>query len=451
MPDASGYTITEASIAYSDDALALGFSARHDGDLLYVPAWHAWLRWDGCRWRRDDTLHVFALARSLCRDEAARAVAEERKTGTEIANRLSGASTIAAVERLSRSDTRHARSATSFDVDPWALNTPAGVVDLRTGKIRSHRKDDLFTKVTTVAPRRGRCRRWIRFLLEITRGDRAMVRYLQRFIGYTLTGIIEEHAFAFLCGPGGNGKSVLLSTVAAMLGDYATTAMADVFTAGRNDQHPTHLASLRGARLVAVTETEEGRPWAESRIKSLTGGDKISARVMHGDPFEFSPVFKLWIAGNHRPVLRNPDPAMRRRMHLMPFTFVPEKPDPKLTETLRAELPQILQWAIDGCASWQRERLQPPATVTAATNEYFQEQDSVAAWLAERCERKAGAEMPSRAAFGNWKVWMAERGEEAGTEKRFSEGVQRHALKMKTRTGAVFVGFKLRPTETGTW
>lgn len=219
-----------------------------------------------------------------------------------------------------------------------------------------------------------------------------------------------------------------------------------MFTTGRNDQHPTHLASLRGTRLVAVTETEEGRAWAESRIKSLTGGDKISARVMRGDPFEFSPVFKLWIAGNHRPVLRNPDPAMRRRMHLMPFTFVPAKPDPKLADALREEQPQILQWAIDGCLAWQRDRLKPPAAVMEATNSYFEEQDSFAAWVAERCERKAIAETPSRAAFADWKRWTGERGEEAGTEKRFSEVLQRHAMKRRTKTSKVLVGLGLLPS-----
>lgn len=450
MLDGAGFSITEVSPAYSDDALALAFSGRHDGQLLYVPAWASWLRWDGCRWLRDDTLHVFDLVRALCRDIAARAEADE-KDGESIARGLTSAGTIAAVERLARSDPRHARRAEAFDADPWALNTPGGVIDLRTGNMRPHRKDDLFTKATSVTPSRSSCRRWLRFLFEITHRDKHFVRYLQRFIGYTLTGVIEEHAFAFLCGPGGNGKSVLLAIVADMLGDYATTAMADVFTAGRNDQHPTHLASLRGARLVAVTETEGGQAWAESRIKALTGGDRISARVMRGDPFEFSPVFKLWIAGNHRPVLRNPDPAMRRRLHLMPFTFVPIKPDPKLMEALRAEREGILQWAIDGCLKWQEKRLQPPKVVTAATDEYFEEQDSLAAWVAERCERKPLAETSSRAMFTDWKRWTEARGEQAGTEKRFAEGMQRHAAKKRVTAGMMFMGFTLKPSETGSW
>jgi putative DNA primase/helicase len=281
MADGAPFTLEEVEAhppEYSDDALALAFSSRHHDQLLYVPAWASWLRWDGTRWAKDDTLAVFSLARELCRAKAVDALLTEVKERTRLARGLTSASTVAAVERLARSDHRHARPPEAFDSDPRALNTPNGVIDLRTGLMRPHRRSDLVTKVTAVAPA-GTCRRWIRFLLEITYGNRDLVRYLQRLIGYTLTGVISEHCFAFLWGPGGNGKSVLLSTVAAMLGDYATTSMADVFTVTHTDHHPTHLANLRGARMVVVAETEEGRPWAEARIKSLTGGDRITARV----------------------------------------------------------------------------------------------------------------------------------------------------------------------------
>ena len=259
-----GYTITPdpetRPIEYSDDQLALAFSARHDGQLLYVPTWGHWLHWDGTRWRQYDTLRVYDLARVICREFAAQAADSDEKRA--IPKALTSATTVSAVERLARSDTRHARSSDAFDADPWALNTPAGVVDLQTGDIRPHRRGDLFTKVTGVAPG-GSCPRWIHFLHQITQDDGELIKYFQRFIGYTLTGLTREHAFLFLWGPGGNGKSVLLSTVAAMLGDYAATAMADVFTVGRSEQHPTHIATLRGARMVVVSETEEGRPWAE--------------------------------------------------------------------------------------------------------------------------------------------------------------------------------------------
>jgi putative DNA primase/helicase len=441
-------TIGALPPAYSDDELALEFSNRHDGQLLYVPAWGHWLRWDGCRWARDNTLAVFDLCRQVCRDGAGEAKGLDN--GTSIARRVASAATTAAVEKLARADRRHARSSGAFDADPWQLNTPGGVIDLRTGDMRPHQPDDLVTKVTTVAPA-GKCPRWLRFLLQITQGDKALVRYLQCFIGYSLTGITTEHAFVFLWGPGGNGKSVLLGTVAAMLGDYATTAMADVFTVTRSEQHPTHLATLRGARFVVVTETEEGRPWAESRIKSLTGGDRISARVMRGDPFEYVPAFKLWIAGNHRPVLRNPDPAMRRRLHLVPLTFVPSKPDKELADALREELPGILAWAIRGCIAWQREGLNPPDVVRQASDEYFAEQDIIGNWFAERCERTNGpATTPSRELYADWRDWAGMRGEAPGTEKWFSEGLQRIAAKKRTASGVVFLNVRLkaRPTPT---
>lgn len=426
-------------VPYSDDALALRFTARHDQELLYVPGLGTWLRWDGCRWAPDDVKAVHDLVRTICREAA------HAETGHRSA-KLASFATLSAVERMAQSDPRHARRPEDFDADPWVINTPGGVVDLRTGIIRPHEPGDLHTKATAVAPD-GDCPRWLRFLDEITQGDQALIDYLQRFFGYTLTGVTKEHVFIFLKGPGGNGKSVLMGTVAAALGGYATTAMSDVITVGRNDQHPTHIASLRGARMVLVSETEEGRPWNDARLKTLVAGDKTSARVMRGDPFEFQPVGKWWIAGNHSPVLRNPDPAMRRRLHLVPLTFVPVKPDPDLAEALKAELPGILAWAIQGCLDWHREGLQPPPVVAEASTDYFADQDSIAAWFAERCERVPYSNTKASDLFNDWKRWTAARGDDAGNQKRFSEALHRFAEKKRTAAGMVFLGLRLRPVE----
>ena len=435
---------------FSDDGLALGFSDKHAGELLYVPAWSRWLRWDGMRWKQDNTLAVFDLARGFCREMAVNALATPNSGGPARADAITSASTIAAVERLARSDPRHARRAEDFDADPWALNTPRGVLDLRTGELRPPTKADMLTKLAGAAPG-GDCPRWLRFLHEITHGDTELIAYLQRFVGYTLLGIIPEHAFLFLIGPGKNGKSVLLSTVAKLLGDYAVTAMADTFTVNRNESHPTHLASLRGARMVWVPETESGSVWAEARLKALTAGDKISARVMRGDPFEFTPTFTLWVAGNHRPELRNPDDAMRRRMHMAPLTFVPEKPDLKLTDALAAELPGIMEWAMAGCMTWQREGLKPPAVVTEAVGEYFEQQDALAQWFEERCERDPMGEIGSRALYQDWSGWTKAIGRSAGSEVKFSEAMQKHAAKKRNKKGMVFVGVKLLPADPGAW
>ena len=210
-------------------------------------------------------------------------------------------------------------------------------------------------------------------------GDSELQSFLQRMIGYSLTGSTREHALFFLYGTGANGKSVFLSTIAILLGDYAKTAPASSFTASSTEQHPTDLAGLRGARFVTAIETEDGARWAESKIKSLTGGDKIAARFMRCDFFEFIPEFKLIIAGNHKPGLRSVDEAMRRRLHLIPFTVtIPQDDrDPRLAEKLRAEFPGVLDWAIRGCLEWQQHGLNPPAIVLNATADYLAGEDAI--------------------------------------------------------------------------
>ncbi|WP_160299753.1 phage/plasmid primase, P4 family [Belnapia sp. F-4-1] len=453
MLRAAGATITEPQTAeseppeYSDDAVALAFSSRHAGDLLFVPEWGYWVRWDGARWARDTTLAVFDLVRVVCREQAAQAEANT-KGGAGWISKIASGQKVAAVERLARADRRHARAADLFDADPWEFNTPDGVVNLRTGKMRRQRTSDLFTKVAYVAPG-GDCPRWQAFLFEIMQGDAEAVAYLQRWAGYLLTGLTREHGFLFAFGPGGNGKSVLVNTLAAVLGDYATTSPMETFMVSSTDRHPTDLAALRGARLVVASETEAGRALAESRIKALTGGDKIAARFMRGDFFEYAPVFKLVMVGNHRPSIRSPDDAMRRRLHLLPITFKPPQPDHDLQERLRAELPGILAWAIEGCLAWQREGLGKPRVVADATAEYFAEQDMLAQWLAERCEAVPRNEAPSAALYRDWRAWAEGRGEVAGTNKAFSAVLERYHAKKRTAAGMVFVGLRLRPSDTG--
>jgi putative DNA primase/helicase len=273
--------------AFSDDALALRFCDRHEGDLRFVAAWGKWFRWDGARWRQDDTLYAYDLGRLVCREAAA----ECNGSGNAKAA-IASAKAVAAVERLARADRRTAATIDQWDRDPMLLNTPAGVVDLRTGDMRPHRAEDFMTKITAIAPG-GECPLFLAFLDRITRSDREIVAYLQRVFGYALTGLTREHALFFAYGTGANGESVLLSTVAGILGDYHRTAPIETFTAANGERHPTDLAGLRGARLVSATETEEGRRWAESRVKQLTGGDIISARFMRQDFFEFLPAFKL--------------------------------------------------------------------------------------------------------------------------------------------------------------
>ena len=244
--------------------------------------------------------------------------------------------------------------------------------------------------------------------------------------GYCLTGSTREHALFFLYGTGANGKSVLLNTLSGVMGDYARSAPIETFTASSMERHPTDLASLRGARLVMAVETEEGRRWAESRIKVLTGGDKIAARFMRQDFFEFVPQFKLVIAGNHKPGLRSVDEAIRRRFHLVPFTVTipPDERDETLTERLKEEWPGILSWMIEGCQDWLEQGLAPPEIVEAATAAYLEAEDAVTAWLEEACECDPDAWEGSSALFASWKAWAEKAGEHPGTMKRLIQSLE---------------------------
>jgi len=295
------------------------------------------LMWNGQHWCFDDTLNVFDRVRHICREAASEA--DKRRIQMAVAS----AKTVAAVERLSRTDRRLAATTDQWDADPWALNTPSGIVDLRSGSVRPARPEDYCTKNTAVAPD-GPCPLWKSFLWRVTDGSEELIDYLQRILGYSLTGITQEHALFFAYGTGANGKGVLMNTVAGILAEYHKTAPIETFIATNSDRHPTDLARLRGARLVTASETEEDHPWAEAKIKALTGGDRIAARFMRQDFFEFTPIFKLLIAGNHTPSLRSVDEAIRRRLHLIPFsvTIPSAERDPLLSEKLRVEWPGIL-------------------------------------------------------------------------------------------------------------
>ena len=420
-----------SQVSSGEDNLALAFAEGHAGNLRYVAAWGRWLTWDETRWILDDTLHTYDRVRGLCREVSAKASAQ----------------LVAAVERLARSDRRIAATADQWDAGPWLLNTPGGVIDLQTGSLCPHTPSDYMTKITTVAPD-GNCPTptWEAFLDRVTGGDADLVGFLQRMSGYALTGTTQEHALFFLHGTGANGKSTFINAVTAVAGDYHKAAPIETFTASQNERHPTDLAGLRGARLVTSVETEEGRRWAESKIKALTGGDKIAARFMRQDFFEFTPTFKLVIAGNHKPGLRSVDEAIRRRFHLIPFTVVipPHERDKILGDRLRAEWPGILAWMIGGCLKWQQHGLAPPPAVQAATANYLDAEDAIAAWLDETGLRDVNAWEATKTLFGSWKTWADNAGERAGTMKRFVQNLEARGLTPERRTQARgFRGFRI--------
>ena len=424
----------------SDEALALQFAEEHEHDLRYVAAWGRWMEWTGSHWQFDDTLRAFDLARKMCRKIAAGLNKPKR-----LAITITSAKTVAAVERLARSDRRLAARTDQWDADPWCLNTPGGVVDLKTGSLRPHNPSDYHTKMTAVSPG-GTCERFLDFLEQITGGDRELQLYLRRVVGYSLTGCTDEHALFFGYGTGANGKSALLNAVSGLLDSYHRTAPIETFIASSGERHPTDIAGLHGARLVTATETEKGRRWAEAKIKSLTGGDKVSARFMRGDFFDFIPIFKLFITGNHKPSLRSVDEAIRRRFHLIPFavTIPADERDQDLGHKLQAEWGGILQWAIEGCVEWRTGGLCPPQAVLDATEAYMQSEDAFATWVDEKCVREASAWQSVTALFTSWKDWAEASREHPGTRKEFRNQLEQRGLVNHRRAaGDGYLGLKL--------
>jgi putative DNA primase/helicase len=276
-----------------------------------------------------------------------------------------------------------------------------------------------------------------------------MIRVLQQLAGYSLTGDTREQVLAFVHGSGGNGKGVFVNTLKNIMGDYAIAAAMETFVASTSDRHPTDLAMLRGARLVTASETEEDRAWAEARIKTLTGGDPITARFMRQDFFTYTPQFKLLIMGNSKPNLRNVDDAMRRRFMIIPFEHKPATVDHLLPQKLQAEWPGILRWMIDGCLDWQVSGLVRSGRDREATDDYFAEQDAFGQWLEDECDCEPGNDYKTATSaelFASWQAYALRVGEKPGSRKAFGSRLLKHGIERKRHEAARFYkGIRLRP------
>jgi len=319
-------------------------------------------------------------------------------------------------------------------------------IDLRTGVGRPPDPLDYITKKTACrcAPAGTPHPLWTKFLGRVTNGDVELQQFLQRYMGYCCTGETNEHVFVFCYGTGANGKSTFVNTVAAVLGSYATVASMDTFLATNSIQHPTDLAKLRGARLVVAQETQRGRRWDETKIKALTGGDKITARFMRQDFFDYTPQFKLLISGNHKPRLSGVDEAIRRRLLLVPFTVqIPlAERDKNLAAKLRPEWPAILRWMVDGCLERDLIGLAPPKSVLDASEEYFAEQDTTQQWLDEcTADGGPGAFARTTELFASWKAWCEDRNWKPGSEKSLSEALRDKGF-VKARNSTGQMGFR---------
>jgi putative DNA primase/helicase len=300
-----------------------------------------------------------------------------------------------------------------------------------------------------VAPAVGEeCPLWLKFLGEATGNDQGMIGFLRRWFGYCLTGITQEHALVFIHGDGGNGKGVAMNTLFGIMGDHAVNAAMETFVVTRGDKHSTDLAMLDGARMVMASEVEEGQTWAEARIKAITGGDPITARFMRQDNFTYTPKFKLTISGNHKPALRGVDNATRRRFNIVPFNRRPAAPDPELPEKLKAEWPGILRWMVEGCLEWRRDGLGAPASVAAATDDYFESQNFFGRWMEDRCNLGWGMSDTPIALLRSFQDWCRENGEEMVDSRRLRGMLEKTqgVYYVKTKDSRGVTGIELKET-----
>ena len=396
---------------------------RHGRNLRYCWLWRKWLVWDGKRWVKDDTGEVYRLAKetvsSIYQEAAAAPNDEARKELGKHATRSEAGARIKEMVDLARSDVPVMPD--ELDASPDLLNTESGTIDLRTGELREHRREDLITKIapTTYRPDAA-APTWEAFLERVLPGE-DLRAFVQRAVGYSATGDTSEQCMFINYGGGANGKSTFQEAIAAALGDYAMRAPTEMLLAKRSDGVPNDVARLKGARFVSASETEEGRRLAESRIKDLTGQDTITARFMKAEWFDFAPTHKLWLSTNHKPEIRGTDAAIWRRIRLVPWavTIPPAEQDKKLPIALRHELAGILAWVVRGCLQWRREGLQAPDEVRQATGEYRAEMDVLAGFLVECCELDTGHWEYAKDLYECYKRWCDENGERPEPQRKF--------------------------------
>jgi len=414
MPYRPEGTKRKVSFALTDLGNAERLASQFGDRLRYCYERKRWLVWTGQVWEWDWGNKVKALAKLAIRNIYHEAAAEPGdKRREEIVKHANGSQMecrINAMINLAQSEPGIPVKVTELDTNPWLFNCLNGTIDLRTGKLLPHRKEDLLTVIVPIeyqpdAP----CPRWLAFLDRVTGGDTELQGYLQRAVGYSLTGDIKSQVLFFLYGLGNNGKSTFVTTIRKLTGGYGERVNTDLFMLkDKNMGGPKEgLANLKGKRFIVASELEDGRRLAVSLIKDMTGGETIKADRKYEHEIEYQPTHKLWLVGNHKPVITDTTLSIWRRVKLIPFTItIPDAEiDPDLPSKLEAELPGILTWAVKGCLDWQQYGLREPGTVTTATASYRHEQDILGDFLEDCCvlEPKATiAKADLKAEYQRW-------------------------------------------------
>lgn len=431
---------------------------RTFGDRIrYVPAAGKWLIWDGTRWAYDDTGGIERAAieviMRMYREASEITNDGKRKELIEWALYSESRSKIAAMLRHAKIQRDVVVKPEQLDADQWLLNTISGTINLRTGSLQEHSQTDLITRrVNVVYNPRAKCTAWERFVNRVMNGDQEVIAYLQRAVGYTLTGDTSEQCLFFMVGTGKNGKSTFTETIMALLAEYTVktpteTLMKRDGAAGASND----LARLAGKRLAVARETDEGQRLDEAKVKDMTGGDTITARYLFREYFDFKPTNKIWMYGNHLPLVRGVDEGFWRRMRIIPFSVtIPENErDPHLPERLQEELPGILNWAIQGCLSWQEHGMGMPVSVKQATEQYRSDMDVLATFIEDCCTVWSGGTITSTLMYVAYSGWCTEMGERPASQRGLGLRLKERGFTQNRGTRGVrfWSGIELRAKE----
>lgn len=460
-PEPAAEPMFKWAVQYSDEYVADRMAAKLRGSMCY--AGKAWMIWDGHCWTMDSS-RLSLEAERLLRVEM-RAFAER-----VLDNSLTAASADEAQQMRNRAKSLMSRNGMrtildhlcvplaadidDFNADGMALNTPMGLVDLHTGACRVTTSQDLVSRMTAAAPAHTGAPHWAAFLDHLTAGDVDLAAFLQRYMGYCLTGRMDEKVFVFAWGSNHDtGKSTFVKAVAHAMGTYAQSEDVDLLLGGMSENRRGQgLARLFGARLLTSTEPSAGRKWDDETIKKITGRDMVTARYLFKEPFDYEPQFKILLAGNHEPELRAVDKAMLRRLLIAPMNnpVTPEEMDGNLDQKLYREAPAILQWMIDGCLEWQRGGLRPPTAVMVATEEYRDAEDLLAQWLSECCDCDSRHKAATTELYMSWREWCGRRGRRPEGATAFARmlaarGTEWKLERYRTAVERGYHGLRLRP------
>lgn len=417
---------------------------RHEHQIRYLPASGKWLYWDGTRWATDDTGYVVRLAKetvvAMYSEASGLRDANDRGRFVVWALKSEGVQRLDAMVKMARSEKSLIVKPEQLDANPWLLNLLNCTIELKPWAIGENDPDDLITRRIPIKfDKHAKCPVWNKFIARILGDNAELIDFVQRAVGYTLTGATSEQVLFFMFGTGRNGKSTFIETIQKLLGEYVVKTPTETLMARDGQGVSNDIARLAGRRMVVASETDEGQRLAEKVVKDLTGGDKITARFLHQEFFEFTPAFKLWLYGNHMPIIKGTDEGIWRRIRIIPFrvTIPKEEVDPDLQLKLIDELPGILNWALIGCKAWIERGLGDPLIVHEATADYRGEMDVLGTFIDELCTVGAEQSTAAKDLYKAYSDWCIDYGERAMAQRQLGLRLKERGFTMRKGSGGV--------------